>query len=152
MKFVKEYRFTLKIAMKQFILFAAILLLGFACSTKKQTVQIKENEETKAAADSLEYSLETFDARFETWYALQNSPARYRSQEYYENWNRQYVTAWNYNATTSRRRGFFEPIVGYDPSVDYGFELNHKLFYYFQYVEHVLNIQIMPGSPRSVVF
>ena len=138
--------------MKQLILFSMILVMGFACSTPKNTIQIKENGEAEASVDSLEYSLETFDSRFETWYMMQNSPARYRSQEYYENWNRQYVSAWNYNATTSRRRGFFEPIVGYDYSVDYGFELNHKLFHYFQYVEQVLKIQIMPGGPRSVVF
>jgi hypothetical protein len=138
--------------MKQLILFLVILVMGVACSTPKNTVQITEKEETEAPVDSLEYSLETFDSRFETWYMMQNSPARYRSLEYYENWNRQYVAAWNYNATTSRRRGFFEPIVGYDPTVDYGFELNHKLFYYFQYVEQVLKIQIMPGGPRNIVF
>ena len=138
--------------MKQFLLFAVIIILGFSCSTPKNALQIKENEETDVPVDSLEYSLETFNSRFETWYMMQNSPARYRSQEYYETWNRQYVAAWNYNATTSGRRGFFEPIVGYDPTVDYGFELNHKLFYYFQYVEQVLKIQIMPGGPRNIVF
>ena len=47
-----------------------------------------------------------------------------------------------------RKSSFFEPIIGYDPTVDYGFELNHKLFYYFQYVENVLKIQIMPGGPK----
>jgi len=36
--------------------------------------------------------------------------------------------------------------------VDYGIEINHELFYYFQYVEQVLKIQIMPGGPRAVIF
>jgi len=31
-------------------------------------------------------------------------------------------------------------------------ELNHKLFYYFQYVEHVLKIQIMSGGPHAAQF
>ena len=137
--------------MKQLLFLLAVLLLGIACSAPRNTPQIKPGDAEAAADDSLEYRLETFDARFETWYALQNRPSQYRSQGYYENWNHQYVTAWNYKAMQSGNR-FFETIVGYDPTIDYGFELNHKLFYYFQYVENVLNIEIMQGGPRSIVF
>jgi hypothetical protein len=137
--------------MKQVLFITFILLLGIACSTSKKTVQIKPDGESEAASDSLEYKLETFDARFETWYTLRDSPSQYRSQQYYENWNQQYVNAWNYKSTQPGHH-FFETIVGYDPTVDYGFELNHKLFYYFQYVEKVLKIEIMPGGPQSIVF
>jgi hypothetical protein len=98
--------------------------------------------------DSMEYGVETFDSKFEAWYEINNTPATYRSQTYYENWNRQYVSAWNHRAVSGRNSSFFEPIVGYDPTEDYGFEVNHKLFYYFQYVENVLKIKIMDGSPR----
>jgi hypothetical protein len=129
-----------------------IILLIAACSTQKGLVTVKSNIGESSVEDSLEYDLETFDGRFETWYEMHNSPAMYRSQQYYENWNRQYVSAWNYNAMGGRRNSFFEPIIGYEYTVDYGFELNHKLFYYFQYVEHVLKIQIMPGGPRAVFF
>jgi len=137
--------------MKRLIVVVGALLVVWACSTKKGVVKIEENkEEMVAVEDSIEYQLETFDAKFETWYALHNKPSQYRSQEYYENWNRQYVNAWNYNATRPGKSSFFEPIVGYEPNVDYGFELNHKLFYYFQYVERVLKIEIMPGGPQSI--
>jgi hypothetical protein len=137
--------------MKQIVFISIALLFILACSTQKGVVKIEENkEEIVAVEDSLEYQLETFDAKFETWYALHDNPSQYRSQEYYENWNRQYVNAWNYNSTQPGKRSFFEPIVGYEPNVDYGFELNHKLFYYFQYVERVLKIDIMPGGPRNL--
>ncbi len=139
------------IAMKHILFFTAVLLLGFACSTSRNTPQIKTNEEAEAVTDSLEYELETFDAKFETWYAMQDRPSQYRSERYYENWNQQYVNAWNYKATQFGNR-FFETIVGYDPTTDYNFELDHQLFYYFQYVENVLNIEIMPGGPNSIVF
>ncbi|MDX9908203.1 MAG: DUF6146 family protein [Mariniphaga sp.] len=132
-------------------LFAAISII-IACSTQKGIVQIESNKQEVEQKDSTEYELIVFDTRFETWYQLHNSPAKYRSQSYYENWNRQYVSAWNYNAMQPGRRSFFETIVGYEPNVDYGFELNHKLFYYFQYVERVLKIEIMPNGPRSIVF
>ena len=139
--------------MKKTMLWIIALIFVASCSTQKRAVKVVSHEENKvaqdtAAKDSVEYDLETFDGKFETWYQLHDSPALYRSQSYYENWNRQYVAAWNANAMDPRKSWFFDPIVGYDPTVDYGFELNHELFYYFQYVEHVLKIQIMPGGPR----
>jgi len=138
-------------AMKQFIFLTGALLFIIACSTQKGIVKIETNDEPEAVEDSTEYELLTFDTKFETWYAFHNNPSQYRSQQYYENWNRQYVAAWNYNSTQPGKRSFFESIVGWEPTIDYGFELNHKLFYYFQYVERVLHIEIMPGGPRSIV-
>lgn len=140
------------IAMKKTVFWIGILGIVVACSTTKKAVEIKNNPVEVAPDDSLEYELETFDTKFETWYMLHDSPALYHSQSYYEGWNRQYVSAWNTNAMNARKSSFFETIVGYDPTVDYGFELNHKLFYYFQYVEHVLKIQIMTGGPKAVHF
>ena len=137
--------------MRQIMIIAIVLIGFFACTTQRGIVKVEASSEHVAAEDSVEYGLETFDAKFETWYVMQKSPARYRSQSYYENWNRQYVTAWNHKAMTSGN-SFFEMIVGYNPTIDYGFDLNHELFYYFMYVENVLKIQIMPGGPRSIVF
>jgi hypothetical protein len=138
--------------MKQNLFWLGIILLMAACSTQKGLVTVKSNIAESSVDDSLEYHLETFDGKFESWYQLHNSPAMYRSQQYYENWNRQYVSAWNFNAMSERKNSFFEPIVGYEYTVDYGFEINHELFYYFQYVEHVLKIQIMPGGPNAVFY
>ena len=131
-----------------------VALLFAACATQKGTVQIKSEEEetTAVPADSVEYEMETFDSKFETWYALHNGPASYRSEAFYENWNDQYVSAWNAKAMQPGKNSFFETIVGWDPTVDYDFEIDHELFYYFQYVENVLKIEIIPNGPKSVVF
>lgn len=138
--------------MKQIIFLMGMVLLIVSCSAPKGVVNVNRNDGESIAEDSLEYELETFDGRFEAWYLLQNNPAMYRSQQYYENWNRRYVSAWNYKAMSGKRDSFFEPIVGYQETIDYGFELNHKLFYYFQYVERVLEIPIMEGGPRTGIF
>ena len=135
--------------MKRLLIWIGVLLIVVACSTQKGTVKVESVSNDLMEEDSVEYSVETFDAQFESWYLQHNSPARYRSQSYYEGWNRQYVTAWNSHVTSGYHSYFFEPIIGYDPNVDYGFELNHELFYYFQYVERVLKIEIMPGSPKA---
>lgn len=138
--------------MKKIIFWIGILLVVVACSSQKKTVKTKAKPIEIEQKDSVEYELETFDQRFETWYTLQNSPSQYRSQSYYESWNQRYVVAWDQKAMDPLRNPFFEPIIGYQPNVDYGFELNHKLFYYFQYVEHVLKVQIMSDSPHVVLF
>ena len=137
--------------MRLFYVLTMLILLGWACSTPKNAVKVKLNE-VVAESDSISYELLTFDSKFESWYVLQNSPAKFRSQSYYENWNRQYVSAWNFNAVQPSKNNFFEPIVGYEPQVDYGFEINHKLFYYFQYVENELKIEIMPNGPNAAQF
>ena len=123
-----------------------VFVLFIACTSQRGMVDIKKNQDKAEPEDSVEYELITFDSKFETWYMLQDSPARYRSKEYYESWNRRYVSEWNYKAMSPGRNNFFETIVGYEPNIDYGFELNHKLFYYFQYVEKVLKIQILEGG------
>jgi hypothetical protein len=66
--------------MKQIIFWLGIILLIAACSTKKGLVTVKSINEGSIVEDSLEYDLETFDGRFETWYQMHNSPSMYRSQ------------------------------------------------------------------------
>jgi hypothetical protein len=139
--------------MKKMIFWIGISLFIASCTTQKSSVTNKAKPIVEIAKkDSIKYELETFDQRFETWYTLQNNPSQYRSQSYYETWNRQYVAEWNAKAMNPIRNPFFEPIVGYNPAVDYGFKLNHKLFYYFQYVEHVLKIPILPNGPHVTLF
>lgn len=135
--------------MKQLFILLSILVLIWACSAPKGIVKV-EKSGPKAEPDSIEYGVETFDSKFETWYAIHKSPAMYRTKDYYENWNRQYVQAWNHKATQMVKNAFFEPIVGYNSHEDFGFDVNHKLFYYFQYVENVLKIEIMPGGPKVI--
>ena len=134
---------------KLFFYILALTAAMAACSGPKGVVAIEPNDEAVTEEDSISYELIVLDPGFESWYLLHGTPAKYRSQSYYEGWNHQYVSAWNYNATTSRRRSFFQPIHGYERGVDYGFELNHKLFYYFQYVERVLKIPIMEHGPAT---
>ncbi len=137
--------------MKPYVFVLGIVFLVAACSTQKSAINKHQSITVeKVAEDSVEYDVETFDARFESWYKMNDNPALYRSQQYYEMWNQQYINAWNLNAMNPRKSWFFEPVIGYEPTVNYGFEMNHKLFSYFQYVENVLKIEIMSNGPNSV--
>jgi hypothetical protein len=144
--------------MKKLLILISAFSFLINCYGPKGVVMIEPNSNeisqdiASMELDTLEYELIVLDPGFDTWYMLQNSPARYRSQQYYEDWNFQYVTAWNSLARSSGRGSFFQTIIVYDPNTDYGFELNHKLFYYFQYVEHKLGIPVLSNRPMGVVF
>lgn len=133
--------------MKQVLFLLMIILFAAACKTQKSVVNVSKSEVQAGAEDSVEYDVEMFDHKFDIWYEQYKKPSMYRSQSYYESWNRQYVTAWNAKCARGGKDWPFEPVVGYNPNEDYGFELNHKLFYYFMYVENVLKIKILPGGP-----
>ena len=131
--------------MKRFLIVFGFGILLFSCSTQKSAV--KESNNSNTEQEQMEYGVETFDAKFKNWYEYFKNPAKNRSQAYYENWNRQYVPAWNTKCANPPVGWHFDPVVGYKTNEDYGFELNHELFYYFMYVENVLNIEIIQGGP-----
>lgn len=129
--------------MKYTTFIIAILIAG--CTAQK-TAQ-KSTTPKITGKDSTQYELIVLDPGFESWYTLKNSPALSRNKAYYHNWNVQYVQAWNNKVMSSHHSGIFGNRIDYDFNVDYPFEIEHKLFYYFQYVEQVLHIQILEYGP-----
>ena len=136
---------------KYVLILAAIFII--ACSGNKKLAKVAISDKEVEAADSVEYELIVFDPGFETWFITHSKPEWYHSQEYYESWNKQYVSAWNSKAISPRFGRIFETTIDYDYFTDYGLPINHKLFYYFQYVEKELKINILPpgSGPRSVL-
>ncbi|MBN2615088.1 MAG: hypothetical protein JXR71_05285 [Bacteroidales bacterium] len=137
--------------MKKLIVWIGILAFVVSCTTQQKITGQKANSVVIENKDSTQYQLTILDPQFENWYTLHNNPSQYRQLSYYENWNRQYAAAWDAKAANPMRYPFFQSIIGYDPNVEYGMKLNHKLFYYFQYVEHVLNIPILSGGGPHVI-
>lgn len=123
------------------------MILITACSTQKIT---KNQAPRIEVNDSTQYELLVFDNEFESWYAMKNSPASSRSKDYYHNWNIQYIHAWNNRVSTSRNSNIYGGTIDYHANEDYPVEIEHKLFYYFQYVEQVLKIPLLPNSPRAI--
>ncbi len=132
-----------------FILLTLVLVLSVSCSTQKSASKSDIAEKEQNTDDATEYDVETFNRRFDQWYRQYQDPAMYKSQAFYTSWNEQYVAAWNAKCARGVKDWPFEPVVGYKSNEDYGFEMNHKLFYYFMYVENVLKIQIIPGGPKN---
>lgn len=91
------------------------------------TLNINTNE-------SEEYELIIIDPEFHSWYFREARPSSFYSPEYLKNWNEILVNQWNAAIPGPMRRGCnMSTYINYDPTVDYGLEINHQLFYYFRY-------------------
>jgi len=124
--------------------FFLLLLLAIitACGTGQKATNAGQRVEV-LDQDSLEYQLIILDAKFETFLAMQPS-AEFYSQAYYEGWNRQYVTEWNIrHSNPIRYGGFYQTEINYNPNIDYGLDLNYRLYNYFRFIEKEYGIRLI---------
>lgn len=129
------------------VILMAVLLLGCTSSGRllrapaENIIDISQNEE--------EYELVVLDPGFDTWFATSWSLSKDRSSAYYSSWNNQYVSEWNYKARQPHTSQFFDNVIQYDPTTDYGIEVERKLYYYFRWVETKLGIPILHTRPHG---
>ncbi len=130
-----------------FLMVISVLVVSSCKTTKEasapeQKVQLVENDSIEES-DSTEYELVVLDPGFESWLATQ-PPKEYHSQRFYENRNTRYVIEWNQRHDSPLRYGdFYQTRIDYDPHIDYGLELNYKLYYYFRYIEKEYGIKLI---------
>ncbi len=138
--------------MKAIIFIAITILTLVSCQTKQvsseKTTSLPKIEESES--DSVEYDLIIFDTKFESFLLMQPSKEFY-SKDYYENWNYQYVTEWNIRHDNPIRFGdFYQTRIDYEPSIDYGIDLNYKLYYYFLFIEKEYGITLIKRAKTSM--
>ncbi|MCW3786112.1 DUF6146 family protein [Plebeiibacterium sediminum] len=138
--------------MKASIFLAITILTLVSCQTKQvsseKTTSLPKIEESES--DSLQYDLIIFDIKFDSFLAMQPSMEFY-SQEYYENWNYQYVTEWSIRHDNPIRYGdFYQTRIDYEQSIDYGMELNYKLYYYFLFIEKEYGITLIRRAKTAM--
>ncbi|GAA0894268.1 hypothetical protein GCM10009122_39490 [Fulvivirga kasyanovii] len=93
---------------------------------------------SKAENDD-EYELTIIDSGFDRWFSVNRRPINYHTLSFYEQQNARYVRAWNQMVDQQGRYNAlnypFENRIDYNPSIDYGLELNYELYHYFRYIE-----------------
>ncbi|MFO7575408.1 MAG: DUF6146 family protein [Bacteroidales bacterium] len=124
------------------ILIVALAGPDLSGQDKKERVK---SDTLEMKRDSIEYELIIFDTGFDTWLAMKPSKNFY-SNEYYRQKNIQYVREWNNRFMNPRRYGsIYENYIDFDPMIDYGKDLNYKLYYYFRYFEQMNGVKLIPG-------
>ena len=91
--------------------------------------------------DGEEYELIIIDPGYQRWYTTYGKPINYYSPAHYKQWNSRYVTQWNALVGRQGVRNSldypFENRIDYDAHIDYGLQLEHELYWYFRYIEHL---------------
>lgn len=112
-----------------------MIFVAESCVTTKKNTSERQRVEMMSDKDSTEYSLIVLDPSYESYLATQPSVDFY-SQQYYENWNNQYVMEWNMRHLNPLRYGsFYETHIDYDSNEDYGLDLNYRLYNYFLFIK-----------------
>ncbi|PID69459.1 MAG: hypothetical protein CR989_01555 [Flavobacteriales bacterium] len=136
--------------MKYFYFLLTIIALMLAsCGTQQQTTTQGQNTTEKTeepvviANDSLEYEVIIIDPGF-TSYLATAKPMSYYSKVTLEAKNRVYVSEWNMRARNPLRYNpnIFENEIDYQPDIDYGMEVNYKLYQYFQFAQKKYNFKL----------
>jgi hypothetical protein len=129
------------------IFFLLSVTLFLACgsysnSTSKNTI-IKEDP-VVIANEALQYEIIIIDIGFTSYLNSIARPMSFHSQTYLQNRNRVYVAVWNNRAQNSQRynSNIYENVIEYDSNVDYGLEVNYKLFWYFKFAEQKYKMKL----------
>lgn len=118
-----------------------LFMVTFMCAQNKEAT-IKTEVQLEQNQDSTEYELIISDNNFDTWYLLNYSEAKDHSNEYYRNKNIIASISWDEYYRNGKYEGVVDSYLNYQPQIDYGIELNRKLFWYFKFVEEVHHVPL----------
>ncbi len=133
------------------ILFSVVTLsvLLCSCGTQNKTASMSNSTEeeeapVRIANDSLEYEIMIIDPGFTVYLSSVALPIGFYSQNFLELRNNFYVIEWNQRAQNPNSNDFmiYENIIDYQPHINYGLEVNYKLFWYFQFAQRKYGMRL----------
>ena len=131
--------------MKRFLYFGVLALVVWTCSTPNVASK-KSIAPQPVAGDSTEYELIIIDPRFDQWYIVHYSDAKDYTNEYYRGKNTMAVVNWNSFYREGKYPKVIDSYIDYQPQIDYGIEVNRKLYWYFRFVESDYKIPLIHTS------
>lgn len=144
-------------------LFTTLLLLSTSlssCGTQKEALAISDKEKEIFASQSeepveisdekTEYEIIIIEPGFNIWLQSVARPEGYYSKSFLENRNQILVLNWNQRVLQPNRfnPNLYELQINYDPQIDYGYEVNYKLYNYFVFFQRRYNQRLGPFLPR----
>lgn len=133
--------------MKNLLYICLLGLFIYSCSsTRNRDMNIPEgamveNDTVRIANDSLEYEIIIIDPGYSYFLNAIARPEGYYSLGYLENKNQFLVNDYNYRVQHPQlyNPNIYEMQINYDPGIDYGYEVNYKLYNYFVYLSQKYN-------------
>ncbi|MBZ9778663.1 DUF6146 family protein [Psychroflexus sp. CAK8W] len=126
----------------KFFLPLVFLICTVSCSVQKERTSTDvsddkiQNDTLRIANDSLEYEIIIFEPGFNSWLVTQK-PRGYYNQNYLEQRNRTFVINYNQRVLNPFRfdPNLYPQQINYEYNVDYGYEVNYLLYFYFVYFQ-----------------
>jgi hypothetical protein len=128
-------------AMKPLYFFGILVLLAMACAPAKQATKTSATI-SPADQDSTQYELIIDDIHFDQWYQLNYSESKDRTGEFYHSKNLVAVERWNDYYRSGKYINAVDSYINYQPQIDYGIEVNRKLYWYFKFVEDYYGVKV----------
>ena len=133
---------------KQILILFTVGIFFLACGSSS----IKNNATEKEAPviianERLEYEIIIIDIGFTSFLNSMAKPEGYYSQNYLESRNRAWVLEWNNRARNLSQfdANIYENIIDYQSTVDYGYDVNYKLFNYFLFAQQKYKMNLGGG-------
>lgn len=124
------------------------MLVLWNCSSVPLTRKTVEEEKPVVIAnDSLEYEIIIIDPGFNLFLNSIAKPEGYYSQSYMEIRNKFWVITWNTRAQNPIQydSSVYENIIDYQSNINYGYEVNYKLFNYFLFAQQKYRMTLGNG-------
>ncbi len=117
---------------------------------EKELFTKTEADTVHIASDETTYEIIIIEPGFNTWLASIAKPRGYYSQSFLENRNQIMVAEWNRRVLQPFRYdpNLYEMQIDYQPNIDYGYEVNYKLYNYFIYFQRKYRQRLGPFIPR----
>lgn len=133
--------------MRNIAFFFTMMFLVSSCGSITPAIDKSDqlpDHAVRITNDELEYEIIIIDIGFDTYLHSIAKPANFYSQSYYENKNIFYVSEWNIRAGDPMRYdpNLYENQIDYIQGVDYGLDVNYKLYNYFKFVEYKYKVRL----------
>jgi len=117
---------------------------------EEQAFQQVEGDTISIADNKTEYEILIIEPGFNIWLRTIARPEGFYSQRFLENRNQIWVTNWNnrVNQPQLYSSRLYEMPIDYQPHIDYGYEVNYKLYNYFIYFQRKYRQRLGTFTPR----
>ncbi len=145
------------------VILISLITFVASCGSSKEAVVIPDiTDAEKEAFDQVEgdtinianeesgYQIIIIEPGFNVWLRSVAKPEGYYSQSFMENRNLLMVMEWNRRVLQSNRFDpkLYELQIDYQQGIDYGYEVNFKLYNYFIYFQRKYRQKLGPFLPR----
>ena len=143
--------------MKNIVLIALIIIGLLGCNSSYKTTELPKtetgltaNDTVRIASDEVEYEIIIIEPGFNSWIQGRAKPRGFYSQDFLESRNIIYVTEWNNRVLnpTQFDPNLYELQIDYNQHIDYGYEVNYLLYYYFIYFQRTYKQKLSGFVPR----